>query len=296
MKSYRKKIQTKLLKYGSLEEIVKKIGVIAIIDFAISNFLNLISKRFYRSNSANYGLSEAFFRSRDIDRWSRYMYVANEIQKTKTKSSVLDIGSGGLGISGFLSPERSDLNFFLLDVRKDAFKGLRRVHRIVGDGCKLPFRDKAFDIVVSVDTAEHIPKLSRHNFYKELKRVCKKRIILTCPIQSSDGIFQGKKYDITFQYFYERNYGVKEPNTAQHISAGHPTIEEIKRELPHSAIYGYKNCDIWLKYMLFSPKPFLDLFTGLLYNSFWKRNDDKPPYWGAIIVSNPQEHSRIVSY
>jgi ubiquinone/menaquinone biosynthesis C-methylase UbiE len=296
MKNYRKRIQTKILQYGSLKEIIKRIGVIAIIDFAISNFLNLISKRFYRSNSANYGLLEAFFRSRDIDRWSRYMHVANEIQKMKRRSSVLDIGSGGLGISGFLNSERSDLDFFSLDVRKDAFKAIRRAHRIVADGCKLPFIDKAFDTVVSVDTAEHIPKSIRHNFYKELKRACKKRIILTCPMQSSDGIFQGKKYDITFQYLHEKIYGAKEPNTAQHIAAGHPTTEEIKREFPHSAIYGYKNCDIWLKYMLFSPKPFLGLFTGLLYYSFWKRDDDKPPYWGAIIVSDLERHSGNVFY
>jgi len=297
MEGCRKEIQTKLQEYGNLKEIVKKKGVRTIIDFAIFQVLNLSSKRFYRSSNANYGLSEALFRSRDIDLWSRYMHVTNEIRKIRArKLSVLDVGAGGQGISVFLSSSRRDCDLFLLDVRKDAFKGLRRVHRIVGDGCKLPFRDKAFDIVVSVDTAEHIPKLSRHNFYKELKRVCKKRIVITCPIQSSDGIFQGKKYDITFQYLYETKYGVKEPNTAQHIAAGHPTIEEIKRELPQSAIYGYKNCDIWLKYMLFSPKPFLGLFTGLLYNSFWKRNDDKPPYWGAIIVSNPQEHSRTVSY
>ena len=296
MKSYRKKIQTNILQYGSLKEIIKKIGVIAIIDFAISNFFNVISKRFYRSNSANYGLSEAFFRSRDIDRWSRYIYVANEIQKMKTKSSVLDIGSGGLGISGFLSPERSDLDFFLLDVQKDTFKGLKGAHRVVGDACRLPFRDKTFDIVVSVDTAEHIPKSIRHKFYEELKRVCKKIIIITCPLQSNNGIFQGKKYDIIFQYLYEKNYGDKEPNTAQHIAAGHPTLEEIKVALPDSAIYGYKNCDIWLKYMLFSPKPFIGLFCGLLYVIFWKKNDNKPPYWGAIIVSNLQEHSRTVSY
>ena len=288
MEGFRKEIRAKLLEYGGIKEIVKKNGVGAIINFAISQILYLISQRFYTSSSVDYGLSEALFHSRDIDLWSRYMHVTNEIRKIKArKFSVLDVGAGGQGISVFLSSSRSDCDLFLLDVRKDAFKGLRRVHRIVGDGCKLPFIDKAFDAVVSVDTAEHIPKSIRHNFYKELKRVCKKRIILTCPMQSSDGIFQGKKYDITFQYLYEKTYGVKEPNTAQHIAAGHPTTEEIKRgEFPHSTMYGYKNCDIWLKYMLFSTKPLIGLFTGLLYYSFWKRDDDKPPYWGAIIVSD----------
>jgi len=302
MESFQKEIQRSLLKYGSFKEIIKKNGVITIIDFAISNLLNLISKRIYRSNSSDYGLSEAFFRSRGIDRWSRYVHVVNEIRKIKAGNSVLEVGSGGRGISEYLSSLDGIRNYelFMLDIRKDAFKDLKRVrpkvHPVIGDGCRLPFRDKAFDVVVSVDTIEHIPKPTRHNFFKEFKRVCKKKIVITCPMQCSDGIFQGKKYDITFQYLYETKYGVKEPNTAQHIAAGHPTIEEIKKALPHSTIYGYKNCDIWLKYMLFSSKPFLGLFCGLLYYFLWKRNDDKPPYWGAIIVSDPQRYSGNVFY
>jgi len=285
----RKEIQAKLLKYGSLKEILRKNGFL-IIDFAIQKFLDLMSKRFYRPNNAGYGLSEAFFRPKGIDRWSRYVHVANEIQKMKERElTVLEVGSGGQGISGFLIPSKRRFSFFLLDIRKDVFKDVRKGHRIVGDGCKLPFRDKTFDIVISVDTAEHIPRSIRHNFYQELKRVCKKRIILTCPMQSSDGMFQGKKYDILFQHFYRKEKGIEEPNTAQHITAGHPTIEEIRGALPDSMIYGYKNCDVWLKYMLFSSKPFLGLFCGLLYYLFWKKNDDKPPYWGAIIVWDSPE-------
>lgn len=166
-----------------------------------------MSKRFYRSNSADYCLSEAFFRSRGIDRWSRYVHVVNEVRKIKGKElSVLDVGSGSMDISRFLSP--SKWNYFLLDVQKDVFKDLKKVNRVVGDGCELPFKDKAFDIVVSIDTVEHIPKFIRHNFYEELKRVHKKKIIITCPIQSNDGLFQGKKYDIIFQYLYQKEKGI----------------------------------------------------------------------------------------
>jgi len=295
MESYRKEIQTKLLKYGSLKEIVKKNGVLVIIDSAIQTFLDLASKRLYRPSGTDYGLSEVFFRSKCIDQFERYACAVKEIRKIESEVTVLEIGAGGEGISYF-SNLLKKCNFFLFDIKKDAFTGLKKKQAIIGDGCRLPFRDKAFDVIVSVDTVEHIPKSLRHNFYKELKRVCKKRIILTCPIQSSDGIFQGKKYDVTFQYLYERNYGVRETNTAQHIAAGHPTLEEIKRAIPDSAIYGYKNCDIWLKYMLFSSKPFLGLFCGLLYWLLWKRNDDKPPYWGGIIVSDPQRYSGNVFY
>ena len=291
MQSYQKEIQTKLLKYGSLKEVIRKIGIIAFIDFTISNFLNLISRRIYRSNSINYGIFEALFYSRGIDRWRRNIYVANEIQKMKMKATVLEVGSGGQGISGFLNPKRTDLVFFLFDVRKDVFKGLKGEHCVIGDGCRLPFRDKAFDIIVSVDAVEHIPKSIRNNFYKEAKRVAGKKIILACPLQSGDGEFQGRKYDIIFQSIHEKNHGTKELNTEQHIKAFHPTLEEISGVFPGSIICGYKNADIWLKYMVIQSKPIIGLFCGILYYLFWKKNDDKPPYWGAIIISNPEKYS-----
>ena len=295
METIQKTIRTGLLKYGSLSEIIKKNGVLVMIDSVIQLFLDNASKRFYRPRGTDYGLSEVFFRSKYIDQFKRYACAIKEVREMESEISVLEIGAGGEGISYFSNLFKK-CDFFLFDVRKDAFNGLNKRQAIIGDGCRLPFRDKAFDVIVSVDTVEHIPKSLRHNFYKELKRVCKKRIILTCPIQSSDGIFQGKKYDITFQYLYERNYGVRETNTAQHIAAGHPTLEEIKRAIPDSAIYGYQNCECWLKYMLFSSKPFLGLFCGLLYYFLWKRNNDKPPYWGAIIVSDPQRYSDNVFY
>lgn len=283
----RETIQSELLKYGSFYEIIKENGIIMLIDFAVLAFINMVSKRLYRLNGLNYGFSEAFFHPRDIDKWSRYAHVVNEIQKIKANNlKVLEVGSGGQGISFYLSPIRRDCTIFLIDVRKDVFKGSRMTYPVVGDGSRLPFNDKVFDIVVSLDAVEHIPKSIRHNFYKELKRVCKKRIILTCPMQSSDGTFQGMTYDIAFQYLYERNYGVTEPNTAEHIAAGHPTRRKIKENFPNSTIHGYKNCDIWLKYMLFSSKPFLGLFSGLIYYLFWKRGDNKAPYWGAIVMSN----------
>jgi ubiquinone/menaquinone biosynthesis C-methylase UbiE len=282
------------LNFSYLNKILKAKGILTIIDFVTSIFINKILRRFYRLDSSDYGLPETFFHSRDIDRWSRYTYVINEIQKTKMQHfSILEVGSGGKGISIFLNSLRMNCSIFLLDIRRNVFKNLKVGNPIIADGCNLPFKDKAFDIVVSVDTIEHVPRSGRHNLYNELKRVCKKRIIITCPMQSSDGTFQGKKYDNAFQFLYEKYYGVKEPNTEQHITAGHPTLEEIKSALPNSTIRGYKNCDVWLKYMLFSCKPFIGYFTGLLYYMFWKRNDNKPPYWGAIIVSNCMQRKSL---
>jgi ubiquinone/menaquinone biosynthesis C-methylase UbiE len=275
----------KLLKYGGLYKLLKKAGIITIIDFTVTTFINIIFKnfkRFYRLRSTDYGILEALFYPRNIDQWSRYAYVVKEIKRLKTKGKILEVGSGGSGIMSFFYSQ--DYEIFLVDIRENVFKGLKGAHCIVGDGCRLPFRDKAFDIVISVDVIEHIPKPIRHNFYKELLRVANEEIILSCPLQSNDGMFQGKNYDIVFQTLYEKIHGVKEPNTAQHIVAGHPTLEEIKKEFSDPIIHGFKNCEVWLKYMLCSHKPLLGLFCGFLYYLLWKKDDKKPPFHGAIIV------------
>jgi hypothetical protein len=135
-----------------------------------------------------------------------------------------------------------------------------------------------------VDTIEHIPKPLRPNLYKELTRVCKKKLIIACPLQSEDSTFQGRTYDILFQHFYENEHGFKEPNTKEHIASNHPTKEELGKAFPSASIQGYKNCDVWLRYMLFSCKPLTRLFSGLLYCLFWKKNNYKKPYWGAIVT------------
>lgn len=277
-------------RYGSLYEIIKKYGILTAIDFAISVILNMILSLFYRPRGTVYGLSEALLRVKRVDVFDRYAHVANEINKIAAENfSILDVGAGGEGISFFSGLLKHKCTFFLFDLQKDEFSTSSKYPTIIGDGCKLPFSNKAFDVIVSVDMAEHVPQSIRHNFYQEIKRVCKKKLIITCPLQSHDGIFQGRTYDIAFQYYFERDHKYPESNTAQHIASIHPTFDEINKELPNSVIHGYKNCDVWLKYMLFQRKPLIGLFSGIFYYLFWKKDDNKPPYWGAIIVTQPKE-------
>ena len=290
MKSRQNVLSRNMMRYGSLDDIIKKYGLLTAIDSAISSILKTVLRRFYRPRVTVYGLSEALLLVKQIDVFERYAYAVNEINKISAENlSILDVGAGGEGISFFAGLLKPKCSFFLFDLQKDGFVGSSKNPVIIGDGCKLPFRNKAFDVVVSVDMVEHIPRQIRHNFYPELKRISSKKIIITCPLQNDDGLFQGGKYDKSFQQYTERDRKYPEFNTAQHIAAGHPTVKEINRELPNSAIQGYKNCDLWLKYMVFQRKPIIGLFSGLIYYLFWKKDDNKPPYWGAIIVTQPKE-------
>ena len=55
--------------------------------------------------------------------------------------------------------------------------------------------------------------------------------------------------------------------------------------------------------MLFARRPITGFFTGLLYFLFWKKDDNKPPYWGSVITwtqtgnnSKNIHQSRNISY
>lgn len=49
------------------------------------------------------------------------------------------------------------------------------------DGLSLPFESKSFDVIVCLDTLEHVPKDRRPALVREMQRVARDRIVLTFP-------------------------------------------------------------------------------------------------------------------
>jgi hypothetical protein len=63
----------------------------------------------------------------------------------------------------------------------------------------------------------------------------------------------------------------------------HPTISEVREYFPDAKIYGTKNCNVWLKYMMLRATK-VGFLTGLIYLFFWKKKDNKPPYYECMVV------------
>jgi hypothetical protein len=55
------------------------------------------------------------------------------------------------------------------------------VRPVVGLGGALPFRDRSFDAVISLDTLEHVPAGERARFVADLARVGQRRLVLAMP-------------------------------------------------------------------------------------------------------------------
>ena len=55
-------------------------------------------------------------------------------------------------------------------------------HRILADVRFLPIREKSFDMVVSVDLLEHIPKEDGKKLIEQVEKIARKNILLTTPV------------------------------------------------------------------------------------------------------------------
>jgi hypothetical protein len=118
-----------------------------------------------------FGWLQAILYSWRIDQWQRYAATAQQIKALTMQSiHVLYVGGANDMIRGFL--DTSHYSLCVLAINFEALKGISdsRLAVIGDDGCRLPFKDNSFDIVVSIDSLEHIPDPKKPDYCRELKR------------------------------------------------------------------------------------------------------------------------------
>jgi methyltransferase family protein len=95
---------------------------------------------------------------------------------------------------------------------------------ILMDGGVLPVPDKAYDIVTSLDTLEHVPRPERPTFVSELVRVTARRLILCCPF----GTTEHTRAEEQLLDWYERLTGERHRWLAEHVENGLPGDQELR--------------------------------------------------------------------
>lgn len=99
-----------------------------------------------------------------------------ERKMEKNELSVLEIGSGSIGITRFYKGKVVGL-----DIEGEKYNH-PRLKFFKGSATNLPFKDKSFDVVISVDTLEHLTRKDQLKMVQEAYRVAKKYILFTYPI------------------------------------------------------------------------------------------------------------------
>jgi len=257
-------------------------------DKALAYFLTRLTHRLCLS-IASFGWLQAIFYSLRIDQWQRLASVARQIKALSEKPlAILDVGGQG-GISQeFLNP--NEYRLCILDINTEALRavGHSQVEVVAGDGCFLPFKDNSFDVVVSVDSLEHVAALKKVKYCRELKRVAKKFVIIHCPADSADGKFQGTTYDTKFLRWYQQRFKEDETNTVEHLNSKLPKVEELLQLFTDATVIGKQNAEIWLKYMTWEFSPYIRFVNGVVYKLHLQTKDDLPPYHACLLVWRKQ--------
>ncbi len=112
--------------------------------------------------------------------WSRWSIVLGWIRGT---NSILDIGSAHGTFINSLACSKASKRLVAVDIRdyslySELFPGFSR---IMIDAEKLPFENGEFDVVTCMEVIEHLPEGKMERVIKQLRRVAKRRLIVSVP-------------------------------------------------------------------------------------------------------------------
>lgn len=161
------------------------------------------------------------------------------------------------------------------------------------DGLTLPFGDESFDVVVSVDTLEHVPPEERERFLEGLIKVSRDYVILAGPFADANvSAAERILYD-----FVKNRLDYAHAFLEEHRKYGLPQWEEVKDFLearglrygtaPNGYLYN------WLFMMLASsyvqslpdPGPLMTKLNAFYNSTFYEGDNISPSYREVVVIS-----------
>jgi len=249
-----------------------------------------------------FGAFEVFLHARkgSIEWISRHLRILNELERIRRAEQraslrVLDFGGSGGSLAQAMHlyglVERYEL--VLVDIDREAVERaplhapLVEKHVVSPDG-NLPFGDGAFDVVVSSDVFEHIPKEYRQAWAKELDRVSMLAQIHTVPCDSKDGLHDSSSADLAFSTWFEGTFGQKERWTLEHLENGVPTHSDLARLFEPARLDSFANTSVWaevVRAQFHEHSRLRRIRRALRYVILQKQADRKPPFKACLVVS-----------
>lgn len=162
----------------------------------------------------------------DISIALRYLPIVKDIERKLTKGRVLDVGSGEYGLATYI-PKKYKVTGTDVDFGEKRSKKLKIVKASVEN---LPFKDKAFPVVVCVDMMEHLPAKIREKSIDEMVRVAGKYLYIAFPRGKMSGVI-----DRYIDKYYFLTHKENLPYLKEHIEYGLPKEEKMVRAIEKSA-------------------------------------------------------------
>jgi len=155
----------------------------------------------------------------------RYLPVVDDIKKNFSEySSVLEVGSGGLGITPYLKKKIVGVDVcFDLPVDKN-------ITAVTALANELPFADKAFDTVICLDVIEHNSNHNRIKIISELLRVASSKIYIGLPVGK---LSQKQDEEISVDFFKKHDHNYE--YLSQHLEYGLPEKDWIIKTVTEEA-------------------------------------------------------------
>jgi SAM-dependent methyltransferase len=225
-----------------------------------------------------------------IDQYQRYRLVADvadRLRRGDRPLSVLDIGGRTGLLCRFLPRDRV--------VRVDRESSDQRRGLVLGDGARLPFRARSFDLVCAFDTLEHVPPADREAFVRECARVSSAHVVLIGPYASS----RVRQAEHRLREFLSHKLDLRHRYLDEHASHGLPSRRTVRGWFEDGgaqvAEVGQGNLQRWLGLMClelyFEEDPDLRAFAPGFYEFYngglYSTDNRAPVYRHALVATLP---------
>lgn len=161
-----------------------------------------------------------------LDAALRYRAVVDLLRdRWRDDLDILEVGSGSAGITEFLDHPVTGVDTAF---DRTAERATDRLTRVEGRADALPLPDASFDVVLSLEMLEHLPRDVREPALREMVRVLRPggRLVVTFPAGA-----QAQELDSWLDEGFRKRYGKPHPWASEHLETGLPDAEELRAAL-----------------------------------------------------------------
>lgn len=220
-----------------------------------------------------------------IDQYQRYQDIRQVVTVLSANKPLRILDVGGTTVTTQFLPNEHHIV---------TINPVRAVNAaVVGSGMQLPFGDGTFDVVISVDTLEHIPYVQRQQFIDELMRLTRAFSVLTAPFASG----YNETAEQILNNFFASVLQFEHPSLTEHLENGLPDLDSclgwIAAHTPHIITIPSGYIHHWLPLMMIhhamdqlrdGESLQEDLHRLYNYQAYWR--DHQPPSYRQVIVAS----------